>query len=260
VRAEDEPPLTVRWKDDLLTIAGQDIPGGPVEIWYLEAYCRANSHTTDWDEHTVIGHTTELLAENEEGTELRLRCTVSDGLVVDHVITAMTDAIDFRITAHNPTDKKSEAHWAQPCVRVGNFTGCGPEDTRDAYAYIKKSFIFLEGRLEYMPTPGWTTEAKYTPGQVWAGPGVPLSDVNPRPLNDLRPSNGLIGCISGDGQRILAIAFDPYQELFQGVGRCLHSDFRLGGLGPGETQTIRGKIYILPADIPALVERYEADF
>ena len=258
--AGEEPPLTLSWKDDRLTIHGPDIPGGPIEVWYLEAYCRANSHTTDWVEHTVVPHRTELVAASEDGTRIELRCRVWDGIVVDHVITAGPDNIDFQITARNPTPRRSVVHWAQPCVRVGRFTGCGPDDTDDAYAYIEKSFVFLDGRLEYMPTPGWTTEARYTPGQVWAAQGVPPSDVNPRPLNRHRPSNGLIGCVSGEGTKILAMAFEPYQELFQGVGRCLHSDFRLGGLAAGESQESRGKIYLLKNDSAALLKRYEQDF
>ncbi len=74
------------------------------------------------------------------------------------------------------------------------------------------------------------------------------------------PSNGLIGCVSADGRELLASAWEPYQELFQGVYVCLHSDFRIGGLAPGGSKTIRGKIYLMPADIPALLERYRRDF
>lgn len=260
VLAQDTRPLTVSWKDNMLRIHGDHIPGGVIEILYLEAYCRANSHTTDWGEHTVVPHQTQLLEARGDGRRLRLRCRVEDGLVVDHVITAGDDHVDFEITARNPTERRSEVHWAQPCVRVGEFTGCGPDDTDDAYAYVKKSFVFLDGKLQMMPTPDWATEALYTPGQVWAAPGVPESDVNPRPLNPHTPSGGLIGCVSGDGKQILAIAFEPYQELFQGVARCLHSDFRLGGLEPGETKRVRGKIYIVANDPDALLARYEADF
>ena len=84
-------------------------------------------------------------------------------------------------------------------------------------------------------------------------------DVNPRPLNPHTPSNGLIGCFSADDQLILATAWQPYQELFQGVIRCIHSDFRIGGLAPGQARTIRGRIYIVPNDPPALRRRYEMD-
>jgi hypothetical protein len=58
---------------------------------------------------------------------------------------------------------------------------------------------------------------------------------------------------------VFGVAFEPYQELFQGVIVCLHSDFRLGGLQPGETKKIRGKIYIA-RDMNSLIERYESDF
>jgi hypothetical protein len=101
---------------------------------------------------------------------------------------------------------------------------------------------------------------RYTPGQVWCPKHVPRTDVNPRPLSALVPSHGLIGCFSGDEQWIWATAWEPYQELFQGIARCLHSDFRLGGLAPGETKTIRGKMYLVRADVPALLQRYARDF
>jgi hypothetical protein len=59
---------------------------------------------------------------------------------------------------------------------------------------------------------------------------------------------------------ILAVAWEPYQEIFQGVIACLHSDFRIGGLKPGETKKIHGKLYVVSADVPTLVKRYERDF
>jgi hypothetical protein len=69
-----------------------------------------------------------------------------------------------------------------------------------------------------------------------------------------------MGCFSRDGDKILAVAWQPYQELFLGVATCIHSDFRIGGLAAGESKEIRGKIYIVDANVPALVKRYERDF
>ncbi|MCH2131697.1 MAG: hypothetical protein MK179_21360, partial [Pirellulaceae bacterium] len=86
------------------------------------------------------------------------------------------------------------------------------------------------------------------------------NDLNPRPLSDLIPSNGICGCFSADEKMILAVAWEPYQEIFQGVIACMHNDFRVGGLRPGETKIIRGKLYIVPANVDALVKRYQADF
>ncbi len=245
--------LRLAWEKNILTISGEKIPGGAVKVWYLEAYCRPGSTDRDWRK-TVIGHTTQLLSADEDGKHLRLRCTLKDGVVVTHDIRAGDDEVAFHLVATNPTNRVSEAHWAQPCIRVDTFTGCNQQ------TYLKKSFIFLDGRLVRMPTPQWATRARYVPGQVWCPKGVDRNDVNPRPLNPRVPDNGLIGCFSADESMILATAWEPYQELFQGVIVCLHSDFRIGGLEPGQTKRIRGKIYIVPADVDALLKRYRKDF
>ena len=168
--------------------------------------------------------------------------------------------MNFEITAVNKSDETSKIHWAQPCVQVGDFTGKGKSQTDDKYAYIKDSFIFLNGKAAFMPTENWAMKARYIPGQVWCPKHVPRTDVNPRPLSDNIPSNGLIGCINREKGMVLGIAFEPYQELFQGVIRCLHSDFRFGGLKPGEIKKVRGKIYILKGTVENLLKKYEADF
>ena len=253
--------LTLDREGQWLIIRGDQIPTKEIRVNYLEAYCRAGSTDADWVTHTVIPHTNELISLSPDRTVLRLRDTLADGLVVEHAITAKKDEVDFRLTAHNPTGHRSEAHWAQPCVRLGAFTGFSNAiDQGDLNDYLSKCFIFLDGQLARMPTRDWAKEARYTPGQVWCPRGVPRTDVNPRPLSKLLPSNGLIGCFSGDEKLVFAVAWEPYQELFQGVARCVHSDFRLGGLGAGETRLIRGKMYLVPNDILSLLKRYQQDF
>lgn len=246
-------PLALTWEKNLLTISGTHLAGGEITINYLEAYCRSGSTDADWVKHTVIGHTTKLVEASDDKTFVRLEDTVSDGLRVHHEIRSTPDEVRFEITAHNPTDRRSEAHWAQPCIRLARFTG------GDQQTYLARSFVFLDGRLARMPTRDWATRARYTPGQVWCPTHVDRNDVNPRPLSPLVPSNGLIGCFSADEKQVFGTAFEPYQELFQGVAVCLHSDFRLGGLEAGETKTIKGRIYIAP-DVARLLARYEADF
>lgn len=247
-------PLKLRWKENFLTIYGDHLPGKEMQIHYLEAYCRNQSTHADWQTHTKLAHQTELLNTSKDGSIVKLKCIVEDGLEVSHEIRSMSDEVDFRILAHNPTHLRSEVHWAQPCIRVDKFTGA------DQNTYLAKCFIFLDGELCQLPTHSWATDARYIPGQVWCPTNVDRNDVNPRPLSELIPSCGLIGCFSEDESMIFAVAFEPFQELFQGVITCLHSDFRLGGLEPGESKQIRGKIYIVPNDIPALLERYATDF
>ena len=252
--------LTLAREQNWVVVRG-DFPGGEVRINYIESYCRAGSTDADWVGHTKIPHHGELVAAPADHRSLVLRDTLDDGVVVEHTITVADQAIAFRMVAHNPTAIASTVHWAQPCVRLASFTGHDPNFTiGDANDYLPQCFLFLDGTLTRMPTPIWSTVARYTPGQVWCPAGVPRSDVNPRPLNPQVPSNGLIGCFSGDAKHIAAIAWEPYQELFQGVARCLHADFRIGGLAAGETKTARGMLYLVGGDVAALLTRYRQDF
>jgi hypothetical protein len=251
--ADSDARLNISWKENYLTIRGDRLPGGSLEVHYLEAYCRPGSTDRDWGQ-TVIGHRTQLISSDADGERIELKCRLNDGVEVAHTITAGDDEVDFQLMAKNPTQRASEADWAQPCIRLDAFTGRNQGD------YIAKCFVFLDGKLTRLPTEPWATKARYVPGQVYCPKHVDRDDVNPRPLSDLVPSNGLCGAFSADDKWIMATAWEPYQELFQGVRVCMHSDFRIGGLKPGETKKIRGKIYIVPADVAALVSRYERDF
>jgi hypothetical protein len=246
--------------DDILTIRGQNLPGGDLHVQYLEAYCRDGSRNLEWVD-TTIGHKTELVASDNDGRRLQLKCLLNDGVTVTHSIRAVDDGIDFQLEVRNPTDRPSRANWAQPCIRVDKFTGAGAGDARSVHPlYIRKCFVFLDNQLSRMPTKPWVTESRRTPGQVWVPKEVDRNDVNARPLNDRVPSNGLIGCFSADETALLATAWQPYQELFQGVVGCIHSDFRIGGLQPGETKKIHGKIYLMENDVTKLLEHYHRDF
>lgn len=251
--------LTLERTNHWLIIRGAKLPG-EIRINYLEAYCRAGSTEADWVKHTVIPHRNEFISMNADSTELRLKDTLQDGVTVEHVITAREDEVDFRLVARNPGSKRSEAHWAQPCVRLSAFMGFDEKTAGDTEDYLSRCFIFLDGKLTRLPTRDWATKARYVPGQTWCPAHVPRTDVNPRPLSPLVPSNGLIGAFSADEKWIFATAWEPYQELFQGVARCLHSDLRLGGLMPGERKEIRGKIYLTTNGATALLKRYAKDF
>lgn len=252
-------PLTIAWDDNFLTVRGP-FPGGEIKILYLEAYCRAGSTDREWGK-TVIPHTTKKLSADEHGSTVHLRDTLADGVVVEHKISAKHDEIAFELLARNPTQRPSAAHWAQPCMRVDQFTGASTADARALVPeYARKCFLMVNGKLARLPTTPWATVARYTPGQVYCPRAVDRNDVNPRPLSTLVPSSGLCGCFSADEKTILAVAWEPYQEIFQGVVSCMHCDFRMGGLEPGETKRIRGKLYIVPADVPHLVARHKQDF
>ena len=171
--ASAQQTLTLARDGHWLVVRGAHLPGGEIRTNYLEAYCRAGSTDADWGTHTTIKHTSELLSLSADAKTLRLRDTLADGVIVEHTITAGDDAVDFRLVARNPTDQASEAHWAQPCVRLGDFTGFTAKGIPSPEDYLPKCFIFLESKLTRMPTPQWATQARYIPGQVWCPKHVP---------------------------------------------------------------------------------------
>jgi len=249
----EEPGIRLSWDKNLLSIQDPRLPKGRVEVWYLEAYCRSGSTERKWDQ-TVIPHRTRKVSEGAGGRSLELECEVEGGVRVRHTIKAGADEVDFQVEAVNTGASYVDAVWVQPCIRVGDFTGEGQQ------SYISRSFIFKDGRQTFLDKTNRSEKAIYLGGQVYVPAGIDRRDMNPRPLSPDTPSNGLIGCVSADRKLILATAWEPYQELFQGVIVCIHSDFRLGGLKPGETKRARGKIYLLENDVEKLLERYRKDF
>lgn len=258
--ALEAPALTLAREGHFTVIRAQDIPGGEIRVNYLEAYCRSGSTDADWVAHTVIAHSNRLVSASADGRELVLEDSLRDGVVVTHTLRAERGRVEITVVARNPAATASDAQWAQPCIRLGRFTGHEPPAGPDPDDYLPACFIFRGGKPAFFPFEPWARQARYTPGQVWGAPGVPRTDLNPRPLSGVVPSNGLIGCVSSDRRWLFATAWEPWQELFQGVARCLHSDFRIGGLQPGETKVIRGRWYLLPNDPDALLEQYRRDF
>ena len=245
--------LQISWTNNLLTVAGATLPGGNLDVWYLEAFCRPGAHDRDWRQ-TTLPHKTTLLT-NDNNRVLRFRTVVQPDVEVTHVVTAGVDEIDFRFTLANRGAGDVDLQWFQPaCIRVEKFTGCVQSN------YTAKSFIFTERGLTTLAATRRTEDARYRGGQVFVMPGVSTNDANPRPLSHDRPANGLIGCFSADGRQLLATASDATHELFEGVYVCLHSDPHIGGLKAGETKTIYAKLYVLTNDVPALLRRYRKDF
>lgn len=243
--------LTLSWTNNLLRIRGPQVSGEYVEIWYLEAFCRSGSTHQDWNK-TTIPHVTELISASPR--ELRLRTRVDPLVVLEHQITAREDEVEFRVLARNKGEAAADVQWFQPCMRVDRFTGLKQTN------YYEKSFIFTANGLQLLSALPRNEEAIYHGGQVYVPAGIPLEDVNPRPISTVRPVNGLIGCFSADGRQILAMAWDQPQELFQGVIVCLHNDPRIGGLKPGEERSLRGKVYLAPNFVDGLLDRYRRDF
>jgi hypothetical protein len=244
--------LSLSWTNNLLTISGRTLSGGKLDVWYLEAFCRAGAAKQKWDK-TVIPHKTVLVSATPQ--HLSFRTMIEPEVEVSHEVRAGEDEVEFRFEFRNHGTETAPIEWFQPaCIRVDRFTGCGQSN------YTARSFIFTEHGLTTLDKIRRTEDALYRGGQVYVPAGINLNDTNPRPICRDQPTNGLIGCFSADGKMLLATASDRTHELFEGVYVCLHSDPHVGGLSPGETKTIHAKIYLLPNNVELLLKRYRKDF
>jgi hypothetical protein len=245
---------TLSWTNTLLTMRDARLPGGKLEVWSLEAFCRPGGHDRNWD-LTKVPHETKLIFAAPDGSELRFRTTVEPQVEILHEVRASEDGLDFTFLLTNHGERHWDIQWFQPaCIRVSDFTG------RDQQGYGARSFVFTTNGLTPLNQIDRSTNALYPDGQVYLPPHIRSEDANPRPRARSRVTSGLIGCFSADDRWLLATASDRTFELFEGVYVCLHSDPLIAGLNPGETKRRRQKLYLLPNDPAALVRRYRADF
>ncbi|MFT6498877.1 MAG: hypothetical protein ACJAT6_001012, partial [Akkermansiaceae bacterium] len=45
--------LTLSWENNILTLHAPHVPGGKIETWYLEAYCKPGSSDRDWNQTLI---------------------------------------------------------------------------------------------------------------------------------------------------------------------------------------------------------------
>jgi hypothetical protein len=252
--ASHEAGSRLSWTNNLLTVHDARLPGGRLEVWYLEAFLRPGAHDRDWNE-TRMPHQTELLHATPDGQELRFRTRVEPSLVVLHEVRVEPDGLDLRFLFSNEGTNLVPVQWFQPaCIRVAEFTGCGQSN------YTRQSFVFTAKGRTTLDRIRRAEKARYLGGQVYLPPWTAEADANPRPISPDRLTSGLIGCVSGDGKWILATASDKTHELFEGVYVCLHSDPLIGGLKSGETKRVRQRLYLVPNNPEDLLRRYRRDF
>ncbi len=251
VQAADD--LKLAWQNNVLKITGDNLPGGTLDVWWLEAFCRRGSTKRSWNE-TTIPHTTELLSADSKGQKLRLRSKVQPSVDVLQELQVVEDGVEMKVELQNTGDKPLDLEWFEPCIHVDRFTG------RNQTNYFERCFIFTERGLTMLNQLPRNEEALYHGGQVYVPKGINHEDVNPRPISPVTPANGLIGWFSANNQYVLATAWDHTQHLFQGVIVCIHSDPHVGGLKAHETRKLRGEIYFMKNDPAKLLKRYQQDF
>lgn len=247
-------PPRLSWTNHVLTLSDPRLPGGTLAILHLEAFCLPGGHDRPWDQ-TRIPHQSTVISHAPDGSSVHFLTRVGQDVEVRHEARIVPDGVDFQFTLTHRGTNRWPVQWFQPaCVRVDAFTGCTQSN------YTARSFVFTQHGRTSLTHIRRTSRARYLGGQVYLPDWIDAQDANPRPISPDRVTNGLIGCVSADNRWILALASDRTFELFEGVYVCLHSDPFIGGLAPGESRSIRQKLYLIPNDTRDLLRRYQSDF
>ena len=126
------------------------------------AHCRVEPWTSGTSRHSVAPVEPDTIGPSRypqiepsgwrcvrKARVIKLRSRLDDGVVVDHGIRAGRDEVDFRVVATNPGQIASQAHWAQPCIRVDRYAGTKLE--RNSETYLRHCFIDVDGEPATAP-------------------------------------------------------------------------------------------------------------
>ena len=163
--AAPERALTLSWDKEILTVHGNHLPGGLLEIWYIEAFCRPGSTLATGPGPSFP--TRPSLSRSNAGRPVD-HAAVSPGgrrrgRPRDPWRAAMKSISGS--SRRNPTTANSQAHWAQPCIRVNRYAGTKLEPNSEAY--LPHCFIYVDGKPVRLPSIPGRRKPLYTPGQVW---------------------------------------------------------------------------------------------
>ena len=177
--------LNIHWKEDILTISGEHLPGKKMDILYLEAFCKTGSTNRIW-EQTTIAHKTELVSADMNGKVIKLHTLVQPSIEVLHEIRAGNDEVDFQLELKNNASQAVDVDWFQPCIRVDRFTNRSQEN------YLARCFIFTDRGLTTLDKTRRTEDALYKGGQTYVPAGINMNDVNPRPISNDQPATQMV--------------------------------------------------------------------
>ena len=177
-------------------------------------------------------------------------------------LTPGPDFVDMLLTVTNGTDAPLHNNHVQVCLSMRDAAGFNKqEDVSTTYIPVDGKFIPLSAThpsAEEMGLPPWlqiSTKGRDIPEQYRRNSRAGWWFI------DEQADHALIARVSDDRKHLVAIAFRAADGAMTNSRiPCLHSGPpTIPVIGPGESKSVSGRIYLVDADFDKLLERYKRD-
>jgi len=164
------------------------------------------------------------------------------------------DEVDFELTRgiNGPTPR----HIGRNPCSVGDFPGFGPKADGKMITLTCPMFLFIDGKLERMPTKVGRPKRVMFPGKEWCPANVPRTSQSAG-IEPHMPSKGVIGC-SVEGEANLGDGLGGVSGIFQ-AWRVACIPISVGGLTPrrNKENLADQESYISPTTFRNFCRRYK---
>jgi hypothetical protein len=258
-RASAASPALVEWERGF----GLRIPGEPAADMFFWIYEWNMFEAMQAGQHT---HGTYQLPRrlNADATE-----AVIDAPALRLVMRTVPDGAALELRVTNTTG----ATWPAiagiiPCWNPGMVAGTNPSmpaslNRNFADPWRLKSFFVSDDTLTPLTSRALHFNAAFRPE---ADRAAAVSDgrfawSNKWPTSEVNATAGLLVREAEDGRWVTGVAWEDFLAV-QGHNpwNCLHTCVRIGALKPGESRTIRGRLYLFAGTKEDCFERFKKDF
>jgi hypothetical protein len=240
---------------------GLRIPGEPAAEMFFWIYEWNMFEAMNRGQHT---HGTYKLPR-------RLAPDGSEGVVeapeLHLTLRAVDDGAELVLRVTNRTSHPwPEVAGIIPCWNPGQVAGTNPSmplplNRNLADPWRKNTFYLSAGGLTPLDSRAIHFNARYRAAVEAISDRGRFAFSNKWPTSGEDATAGLIVRESEDGRWVTGIAWEDYLSV-QGHNpwSCLHAAVRVGGLKPGESRTVRGRLYLFRGTRDDCVGRFRRDF
>ena len=238
---------------------GLRVPDAPAADMFLWVYEWNMFEAMQRGQHT---HGTYQLPRRLTANE-----AVVDSPALHLTLRPVADGAELLLRVTNTTD----ARWPEiagiiPCWNPGMVAGTNasmPLSLNPNFAdpWRQKTFFLSRDGLAPLTSRALHFNAAQRVAAMRAAEDGRFAFSGKWPVSDIDATAGVLVRESEDGRWVTAVAWEDFLSV-QGHNpwNCLHVGVRVGALAPGDSRTIRGRLYLFPGDVAECVARFRRDF